>query len=303
MDLWMNFGFAWISVILALFLSVIYILRVMGKKDGRFKSFLNKLNKSMRKHHKKIGILLVATGLVHGLFSSESVFSLNLGTISWVASVLLGLNWMVRKHLSRFKGWMYYHRFLTAAFLTLIVLHVVDVGGIQVQNILFNSPEPVAYEDQANNIAGKDRVINDNTNQEDTNQEVVSNGVNDAASLEYLNKQFEDAELKDGVYEGEATGYRAGLKVSVEVKDNSIVNVEVTDHNEVNRRFYSTPIEVIPTEIVENQSLDVDMVSGATFTSVGIVNAVKDALSKALISGELPEDKELPQKGFGKRRH
>ena len=42
-------------------------------------------------------------------------------------------------------------------------------------------------------------------------------------------------------------------------------------------------MDVIPSEIINEQSLDVDIVSGATYTSNGIINAVKDALSKALI--------------------
>jgi uncharacterized protein with FMN-binding domain len=282
MDLWLNFGLAWISVILAIFLSVIYILRIIGRRPSKYKDFLNKLNKSMRKHHKKVGIALVVTGLVHGLFSSEAVLSFNLGTLSWIISILLGVNWMVRKWLSQFKGWLYYHRVLTLAFMAIIIWHVIDVGGIQVHKVLFNAPDPVAYTASVNK---------DNTE-----------GINDSTSLDYLNAKFEGAVLKDGVYTGEATGYRPGLQVSVEIKNNSIISVDVTDHNEVNQRFYSTPINVIPPAIVENQSLEVDMVSGATFTSVGIVNAVKDALSKALVSGELPENKELPQNS-GKRRH
>lgn len=42
-------------------------------------------------------------------------------------------------------------------------------------------------------------------------------------------------------------------------------------------------MEMIPNEIIQNQSLEVDAVSGATYTSNGIVNAVKDALKQAII--------------------
>lgn len=41
-------------------------------------------------------------------------------------------------------------------------------------------------------------------------------------------------------------------------------------------------LELIPNEIIQNQSLEVDAVSGATYTSNGIVNAVKDALQQAI---------------------
>ncbi|HEY5584705.1 MAG TPA: FMN-binding protein [Ruminiclostridium sp.] len=270
MNLWLNFGFAWISIILVIFLSVIFILPIAARRSSKYKNFFMKLNRNMRKHHKKVGIALVAAGLVHGLYSSEAVLSFNIGTISWIISILLGVNWMMRKYLAHFRGWMYYHRVLTIVFLSMTLWHIIDVGGIQVNKVLFNSPDPVSY------------------------QYSVNEGIKDSTSLEQLNAQFEGAELKDGVYTGEATGYRPGLKVSVKIENNSIINVEVTDHNEVNQRFYSIPIKLIPPAIVQNQTLDVDMVSGATFTSVGIINAVNDALSKAFISGELPQVKELP---------
>lgn len=38
--------------------------------------------------------------------------------------------------------------------------------------------------------------------------------------------------------------------------------------------------------ILNKQSLEVDAVTGATYSSKGIINAVSDALSKAVVSGE-----------------
>lgn len=272
MDLFLNFGLAWVSVFLTVFLSIIYFLRILSRRPGKFKDNLNKLNKSLRKNHKLIGIVLVVTGLVHGLFSSESVFSLNLGTVAWIISILLGLNWLLRKYFARMKGWMHYHRALTMVFVLVIVWHVIDVGGIQVQKVLFDAPQQVVYggsESSDINLAASDSEASENS--------------------------FDGAVLKDGVYTGEATGYRPGLQVSVEVKNGAVTSIQVTDHNEVNARFYSVPVQVVPQEIEESQSLDVELISGATFTSVGIINAVKDALSNALVSGELPDDLALPQ--------
>jgi uncharacterized protein with FMN-binding domain len=174
---------------------------------------------------------LTATGLIHGLFSSEPVLSFNIGTVSWIISILLGVNWMVRKRLAKFKGWLYYHRVLTVVFLVLIVVHVIDVGGIKVQNVLFNSTNAISNEASLNS---------------------GNSLINDSTSLDYLKVQFEGAKLKDGVFSGEATGYRPGLKVSVQIKNNSIISVEVTEHNEVNQRFYSAPINTIPSEIIQN---------------------------------------------------
>ncbi len=81
---------------------------------------------------------------------------------------------------------------------------------------------------------------------------------------------------KDGTYEGDATGMQP-LKVSVEVKDGKIADVEVTEHAET-EGISDPAIEQIPDLIVEKNSTDVDAVAGATITS----NAIKEAVNKAL---------------------
>jgi uncharacterized protein with FMN-binding domain len=275
MNLFLNFGFAWISILLTVVLSIIYVLRKIIVKSKNKNAYLLTLNKSLRKYHKLLGILLVITGLIHGYFSSESILSLSLGTVAWIVSILLGLNWMARKKLSKYKSWIYYHRILTLVFILTIVLHVVQVGGIQVTKLLLGSGTSV----------GEKVTISDPI------------------------KTLEGATFKDGVYTGEADGFRPGIKVSIEIKNNSIISVEVIEHNEVNSRFYQKALDSIPQAILDNQSPNVDATSGATFTSTGIMNAVNDALSQALISGTLPSSQQLPQnrghdKGFGENgRH
>jgi Uncharacterized protein conserved in bacteria len=244
-----------------------------------------KVNRHLRKHHKITGILLIATGLIHGLFSSDAVFSFNIGTLAWLVSILLGINYMARKFLGKFKGWMYYHRLLTILFFATIVWHIIDVDGIIAPELIFGNHEQAV----SSNLTLEESILN-------TNIDINENGT--------LNNNSSIA-LSDGTFTGEATGYRAGLKVSVVIKDNSIISVDVTDHNEVKSRYYATPIAVIPTEIVEAQSTNVDVISGATCTSIGIMNAVNDALSSALVSGELPEEQIIPEntKNNGHGRH
>ena len=101
MNLLLDFGCAWISVLLAFLLSIIYILRKALKKSNCFKNTIKKLNLILRKYHKHLGVLLVATGLIHGLFSSESIWTFNFGTITWIVTILLGLNWMFREYLKK----------------------------------------------------------------------------------------------------------------------------------------------------------------------------------------------------------
>ena len=84
----------------------------------------------------------------------------------------------------------------------------------------------------------------------------------------------------DGTYDGTSAGYAQGLTVEVKIKSGKISNIEITSHNET-PGFYEKAFETVPTEIIKKQSTDVDTVSGATYSSVGIINAVNNALSQA----------------------
>ena len=105
--------------------------------------------------------------------------------------------------------------------------------------------------------------------------------------------------FEDGTYTGTASGFGNNLTVEVVIQDNLISSIEIVKHNERQSRYYQKAFDAVPLEIIQSQSLEVDTVTGATFSSVGILNAVNDALSQALIEGELPADKALP----ANRRH
>lgn len=261
---------------------------------------------------------------------------------------------MFRKHFSKIKGWMYYHRILTIGFVTVLILHIYDVG-IQTPNLLIealNGSQNQAYAQatiadntSTNNKTATSNVMGSTNNDTLSNSDAASSSdissSNDASSssdissssdvssssdiflnndissssdtssssdasnsngtsIDSINKQMSGVVLNDGVYEGVATGYGDGLTVSVTIKTNAITNIEIVSHNERNSRFYAPAMEQVPAEILDSQSLDVDTVSGSTFTSIGIINAVKDALSQALVSGALPDDLSLPS---GKGHH
>ena len=89
---------------------------------------------------------------------------------------------------------------------------------------------------------------------------------------------------KDGTYEGTGTGFRgASTTVSVEVKNGKITDITTVSYGD-DRPFYSRAFETVTEEIVSSQSVEVDSVSGATFSSRGIMAAVEDALSNAKLS-------------------
>ncbi|MBP3701997.1 MAG: FAD-dependent oxidoreductase [Lachnospiraceae bacterium] len=82
-----------------------------------------------------------------------------------------------------------------------------------------------------------------------------------------------------GTYTGEAQGRNGMIKVEVEVSDEAILSVKVTEHIE-SPMISDNALTKIPEQIVANQSLDVDMISGATLSSVGVRMAVDNALTQ-----------------------
>lgn len=88
------------------------------------------------------------------------------------------------------------------------------------------------------------------------------------------------AKYTPGTYVGKAQGIRSEVEVSVTFDENSITNIEVTSHGET-KNIADAAIEKVPEEILEAQSLDVDVVTSVTFTSRAIINAVEEAAKQA----------------------
>lgn len=104
-----------------------------------------------------------------------------------------------------------------------------------------------------------------------------------AQNSQKLNTQKSTSKIyKDGTYTGEGFGYRPGLVVQVIIKNDKITDIQIISHHET-PSFAQLPFEIIPKRIIESQSTDVDIISGATRTSYGIISAVEDALIKAKI--------------------
>lgn len=83
-----------------------------------------------------------------------------------------------------------------------------------------------------------------------------------------------------GTYEGKAMGHNAEIDVAVTLDNNKITSVKILKNFET-PAVSELPKKIIPQMIVDHQSLKVDRISGATFTSMGILNAVRNALGKA----------------------
>lgn len=88
------------------------------------------------------------------------------------------------------------------------------------------------------------------------------------------------ATYKDGSYEGSAKGFGGNVVVKVTVKNDKIEKIDLVDASKEDGSYLASAKGVIKS-ILDKQSTDVDTVSGATFTSTGIINAVISALEKA----------------------
>lgn len=85
---------------------------------------------------------------------------------------------------------------------------------------------------------------------------------------------------QDGTWTGTAQGYGGDVTVSVTIANKKITAIEVVSASGETPSFFSRAKAIIP-KIIEAQNPDVDVVSGATYSSNGIINAVKNALTKA----------------------
>ena len=94
----------------------------------------------------------------------------------------------------------------------------------------------------------------------------------------------------DGIYTAEAMGFEGKITVQVTVAEDKITDITILSAED-EEEYLSRAKQVIPA-ILEGQSPNVDTVSGATYSSTGILNAVKLALAKAAVA---PAEKTAPE--------
>ena len=83
----------------------------------------------------------------------------------------------------------------------------------------------------------------------------------------------------DGVYIGSGEGYRGETTVAVSLKDGTIDNIMVM--NTEDDAAYFKRAESLLKQVLQQQTTDLDAISGATFSSEGILEAIVDALEQA----------------------
>ncbi len=88
--------------------------------------------------------------------------------------------------------------------------------------------------------------------------------------------------MASGTYLGQAEGFstQVPIQLSVTVKNGVITKIDVTKHEE-NVYYAETAFDALMNQAIESNSADLDVITGATWTSKGFIDALKAALAKA----------------------
>lgn len=291
---------AWVAVLCAVMTALKFVARVSGNRA---------LNAFFHKCHIPFGVLLLVVGLIHGILAGNPswatladfqpaavLFTLNWGTACLVLAALLGLTYLLRRVLKR--RWMIAHRVLTVLLLVVLGLHLLDMG-IQLPSRLFGTTgteQTATVTDSATASGSSSTTTTPSTGSSSTTTTTPSTGSSStttttpstgssSSSSGTALVTFSGAQLADGTYEGSADGYSGTTTVSVTVSGGQVTDITVVSESD-SPQFFSRAESILDT-IVSGQSLEVDTVSGATFSSAGLLNAVYDALQSAVTSGTL----------------
>ena len=80
--------------------------------------------------------------------------------------------------------------------------------------------------------------------------------------------------LPDGIYKGASENWPVAVSVDVLIQEGAVARVVITRH----REGWGEKAEVIVDRVIASQSLNVDLVSGATLSSITILQAIENAV-------------------------
>lgn len=126
-------------------------------------------------------------------------------------------------------------------------------------------------------------VKNALTGEQDTSTPASSSSSSNQSSPSIETVDDSNQTWKDGTYYGSGTGFNGEVKVKVVIADGQISDISVVSHNDDSS--FMGQAEGLISDIISSQSTNVDAVSGATYSSRGIINAVRAALKQAAVNG------------------
>ena len=129
-------------------------------------------------------------------------------------------------------------------------------------------------------VSQSDQTVSGGTSQ---SAGLAQSDENSGEANSFVSSALPAGQYKDGTYHGSGTGFRGGTTtVTVVVSGGKITTVKV-DSNEDSPSFFNSAYTTVSSEIISSQSTEVDAVSGATYSSRGIMAAVANALQTAKI--------------------
>lgn len=163
-----------------------------------------------------------------------------------------------------------------------VELEVVVEGGVITAINILDSSETQGISDPAFDEVPA-AIIEANSTDVDTvsGATYTSNAIIDAVNRALAGDSGEaEGAYTDGAYEGTGQGYGGDIVVEVTVTDGVISGIEVLDHGET-QGISDAAFADVPDAIIEANSADVDVASGASESSKGIIEAVQNALESA----------------------
>lgn len=312
---------AWLTVLFCLMAGLKWIARI--SKNPSANRFFHKIHIPFGILALIAGLL---HGILAGNFPFATLtnftvapvlFTWNFGTFCFLCLILLAVSYLLRKKLRRY--WMPVHRVLTVLTLVLLVLHLFDMGISLPARLLESRAEPVTEEETlsvesvteapvseapAPSVEPTPEATPEPAVEEPSAPEAATPAASAAEepSAEELPEAsgqetqeepaeetplvtFSGAVLADGSYTGTADGFKGTITLTVTVQSGQVTDITI-DENRDTPQYFDYALSIVDT-ILGEQSLEVDTVSGATFSSAGILNAVYDALSAAVVEGEL----------------
>lgn len=133
---------------------------------------------------------------------------------------------------------------------------------------------------------------------ESNNATAAANAGNAGGSAPSVSKVSESGTWKDGTYTGSGKGFGGTISVKVTVKDGKISAIDVTSASGETASYFSKAKGIIP-KMISGQTTNVDAASGATYSSNGIITAVRNALSKAETGKSSTKNKKNKKKNSG----
>lgn len=270
---------------LSLFIVVMY--------TGGFKrnSKINKKLRSVRKIFSIMGFIFIIPhgvmymkDIVDGDLEASKITLLGLITVGVMLPLFIISFKFIKKRMS-IKKWVYYQKYSYIAYFTLF-LHLVLINNsnallyigifgfyfaLKLKNYLFLSIKPYWK------LAGLILILGG----------LYSIGNSNESSAKDVGIDFSELPLVDGVYNVYADSYldyRVVLQVTI--FNNDITNIIIIDHGSTdpNRKpqYYAAAVDMVNLILQEN-STDIDAISGATETTEGVINAVEMAIELATI--------------------